>query len=256
MGASSDRWTGLSGWARDFVFAAVLGVVLGLIGPFGTFVQAGPALRLAYWIGLALAVTPIYGVAFRGAVVLERRFNLPGTIWMAVLAIAAAGPVALISSLAATSIWPFLRAMTPLGWLAQALAVSVFIATPYGVLSRRLSPLGPARAPIPTASAEPATLKGRRDLICLRMEDHYVRIYTAAGSELVYLSMREATDILDPAVGLRVHRSWWVARGAVVAVLNDGRNLRLRLANGLEAPVSRSQVGALRAAGWLESEGR
>ena len=51
--------------------------------------------------------------------------------------------------------------------------------------------------------------------------------------------------------GAQTHRSWWVARGGVLGVVEDGRNMRLRLAGGLEAPVSRARVGALREEGWL-----
>jgi len=252
MGTLRARWIGLAGWGRDALFAAVLGAGLGLIGPFGTFVQAGMFVRLAYWIGLSLAVTPVYGAAFRGAATLEGWRGLPGAAWMVVLSIAAVPPVALISSIAATTVWPFLHAMPLMGWLAQALAVSLFIATPYGVISRRLAPFRSAPPPQAAPAVEPPSLKGRRDLICLQMEDHYVRVHSATGSELVYLSMRHATQSLDPRLGRRVHRSWWVARDAVIETLSDGRNLRLRLANGLEAPVSRSQVAALRAAGWLD----
>jgi hypothetical protein len=254
MGASRTRWTGWDGWARDAAFAAALGAVLGLIGPFGTFVQAGVGVRLVYWIGLSLAMTPIYGLAIRGAAALDGWRGLPGAVWMIALAIAAAAPVALISSVVATRVWPYLSAMPPTGWLAQAMAVSLVIVTPYGLLSRRLAPFRPASAP-PAPAVAPPSLKGRRDLICLQMEDHYVRVHTLAGSELVYLSMRDAEQSLDPKLGRRVHRSWWVAREAVVEPLTDGRNLRLRLINGIEAPVSRSQVAVLREAGWL-GEGR
>ncbi|WP_396595682.1 LytTR family DNA-binding domain-containing protein [Brevundimonas sp. R86498] len=51
--------------------------------------------------------------------------------------------------------------------------------------------------------------------------------------------------------GLRVHRSWWVARDAVEAVVPAGRQLRLRLRGGLDAPVSRANTVRLREAGWL-----
>ncbi len=255
MGASSEIWIGWRGWTRDLAFAAVLGTALGLIGPFGTFVQAGPALRLTYWIGLSLAVAPIYGLGLRAASALDGRWRLPGLVWMVGLSLVAAVPVALISSTAATAVWPFLRAMPPLGWLAQSAAVSLLIVAPYGVASRRLAPFAATQAPAHTSLEPPAILKGRRDLICLRMEDHYVRVYTPAGSELAHLSMRDAESSLGADLGLRVHRSWWVARAAVVETVSDGRNLRLRLTNGLEAPVSRGQVAALRKAGWLGGEG-
>ena len=90
-----------------------------------------------------------------------------------------------------------------------------------------------------------------RELLALEMEDHYVRAHTTAGSALVLMRMRDAVAELDGVEGLQVHRSWWVARAAVEREVQDGRNLRLRLRNGLEAPVARNSVPTLRAAGWL-----
>jgi DNA-binding LytR/AlgR family response regulator len=45
--------------------------------------------------------------------------------------------------------------------------------------------------------------------------------------------------------GARVHRSWWVARGAAVRL--DGQTLVLR--NGLSVPVGRTYLQAAREAG-------
>ena len=51
--------------------------------------------------------------------------------------------------------------------------------------------------------------------IALQGEDHYVRIHTALGSELVLMRLGDAIQELDGLEGERVHRSWWVARRAV-----------------------------------------
>jgi DNA-binding LytR/AlgR family response regulator len=56
---------------------------------------------------------------------------------------------------------------------------------------------------------------------------------------------------LKDVEGEQTHRSWWMARSAVEGVVEDGRNLRLKLTGGLEAPVSRANVGRLRTQGWL-----
>lgn len=85
------------------------------------------------------------------------------------------------------------------------------------------------------------------------MEDHYVRVHTAHGSALVLMSLSQAITGLKDVEGVQTHRSWWVARSAITGMVEDGRNLRLRLDGGLEAPVSRARVGLLRDAGWLAS---
>lgn len=91
-----------------------------------------------------------------------------------------------------------------------------------------------------------------QDLLCLSMEDHYVRLHTVRGSALVLMSLSQALEEVGGLEGLQVHRSWWVARRAVEGVIEDGRNLRIRLKGGIEAPVSRASVARLRAAGWLD----
>jgi DNA-binding LytR/AlgR family response regulator len=83
-----------------------------------------------------------------------------------------------------------------------------------------------------------------------------VRAHTARGSDLILIPLKDAIAELEGVDGLQVHRSWWVARGAVAEALSSGRNLTLRLTNGLEAPVSRASIATLRATGWLANEGR
>jgi DNA-binding LytR/AlgR family response regulator len=108
-------------------------------------------------------------------------------------------------------------------------------------------------APNPLLDALPPELGS--DVIALEMEDHYVRVHTALGSEMVLMRLRDAMALMAAHMpdieGRQVHRSWWVARGAVEDVRREGRNVRLVLARGIEAPVARAQVSELRSAGWI-----
>jgi len=74
---------------------------------------------------------------------------------------------------------------------------------------------------------------------------------TQLGSELVLIRMRDAVAEIDGVDGAQVHRSWWVTRDGVADVAREGRNVRLQLSNGLQAPVSRARVQELRAPGWF-----
>lgn len=94
----------------------------------------------------------------------------------------------------------------------------------------------------------PPGLGGR--LLCLEMEDHYLRIHTDRGSDIILMRMSDAESELAGVDGLRVHRSWWVARDAVTGTRRDGTRLLLRLENGLEVPVGKTYRAALREAGW------
>jgi DNA-binding LytR/AlgR family response regulator len=82
-------------------------------------------------------------------------------------------------------------------------------------------------------------------------EDHYLRLHTSKGSELILMRLSDAISELDGLEGAQTHRSWWVAREAVESVKRDGDRVTLQLTGGAEAPVSRPNVRALREAGWF-----
>jgi DNA-binding LytR/AlgR family response regulator len=90
-----------------------------------------------------------------------------------------------------------------------------------------------------------------RDLLALEMEDHYLRIHTAVGSDLILLRLRDAMAELGPARGRQVHRSWWVAAGALASVERDNGKSVLVLRNGLRVPVSKTFRDQVKEAGWL-----
>ncbi len=90
------------------------------------------------------------------------------------------------------------------------------------------------------------------DLLCLRTEDHYLRIHTTAGSDLILFRLKDALAELDGAAGMQVHRSYWVARDAIAAIERTGRKTILVLENGLHVPVSESFLPAVRDANWLD----
>lgn len=76
------------------------------------------------------------------------------------------------------------------------------------------------------------------DLVCIRMEDHYLRVTTQAGEALILMRMRDAMDELQAYPGLRVHRSWWIATPAILRIARKGGRLEVVLSNGRHAPVS------------------
>ena len=116
----------------------------------------------------------------------------------------------------------------------------------------RPSPAKPApKAALPTPPpALPAILRrlphhARGDILCLSMEDHYVRVHTTRGSALLLMRFSDAIAELETTPGLRVHRSWWVAAKAVAEVERSARSIKVRLVNDLRAPVSQPYVQAL-----------
>lgn len=88
-------------------------------------------------------------------------------------------------------------------------------------------------------------------LLALEAYDHYVRVHTSAGAELVSLRFSDAVAELAGAHGFQVHRSWWVAGEAIKGARWRRGSGELELQDGLVVPISRSGAPALRAAGWL-----
>ena len=85
------------------------------------------------------------------------------------------------------------------------------------------------------------------DIIYLKVDDHYVKAYTPAGSGLILMRFADAVADLS-AHGLQVHRSYWVAKRYMKCVMQkDGRTV-LRLTTGQDIPVSRTYLSAVRAA--------
>lgn len=121
----------------------------------------------------------------------------------------------------------------------------------------RLSCNDPGPAAAPGAEATPLTRPRSvfdrlprqlgTDLIYLKVEDHYVKAYTPAGSGLVLMRFADAVAELS-AHGLQVHRSYWVAKPYMKRVMpKDGRTV-VRLTTGQDIPVSRTYLHAVRAA--------
>lgn len=88
-------------------------------------------------------------------------------------------------------------------------------------------------------------------IIALSVEDHYVRVHAAERSEMILMPLAEAVGLVPTDAGQQVHRSWWVARSSVVDARRSGRDFKLCLVDGTEAPVSRTKVQQLRDEGWL-----
>ena len=84
----------------------------------------------------------------------------------------------------------------------------------------------------------------------LTMQDHYVEVVTANGRELVLLRFADALREVPEGLGLRIHRSHWVALAAIQGWRRDNGRLLLTMPDGTELPVSRSYLGDIKAAGF------
>ena len=246
--------------AVEILLIAAIGLALAALGPFGSYaVPFGT--RAAWWIGFILAGYAIFRPMLVAAGWLDERIGI-GRMPAQLLVVAiGAVPLSLLIDLFLDRMLAPGTSRFPLLYV-QVLGIGIVV----GFLMDRLLgapapsppvPLEPAAAPPPRPrflGRVPPTIGPR--LLCLSMEDHYVRAHGAEGSALILMRLRDAMAELDGLPGLQVHRSWWVAADAVERVERDGARLRLRLANGLLVPVARSQEGAVRAQGWHMADRR
>lgn len=78
------------------------------------------------------------------------------------------------------------------------------------------------------------------DLVHIKSEDHYCHVFHKNGDLYVRAKFRGLIDQVDPALGMIVHRSHWVAFGAVKSVDISRQSPCVRLITGTEAPISKA----------------
>ena len=240
------------------------------IGPFGTYDSIGPLDRVGYWAVTMGANWLVCG----GAIVLALHIARAGSRQRRMLAIALA---ALVAAIPGAGVVFTAEALFRPGYADAGALPTIYLSVAVLMLAigslvdrcpRRMARgdqrLGSedgekvAAADDDDATADPvACFLGRlppelgRDLVFLKMADHYVEAFTTAGSTLVLMRFADAVAELEGADGLRVHRSYWVARTHVTGAARRRGRTTLRLTGGHEAPVSRGYLGDVRAAGLV-----
>ena len=132
---------------------------------------------------------------------------------------------------------------------------SSLVMTALAFLVRRQQPTqthaAPPSAPPPKFLARlPPQLAGA-EIFAVEAEDHYLRLHTSLGQDLILMRLVDAIAELEGVEGAQTHRSWWVARAAITSAERlDGR-ATLTLKDGAEVPVSRGFAKKLRSAGWF-----
>jgi DNA-binding LytR/AlgR family response regulator len=152
-----------------------------------------------------------------------------------------------------------LRPFRPFSLLWQVLIISALVMALRALVWRPVRTQVQTRVvmapPLPEAEAAfRRRLSAKRRaarLIAVEAYDHYLRVHTDAGSELVTARFAEALDELAGAHGYQTHRSWWIAANAIEAVRWRRGVGEARLAGDVVAPVSRTRAPALKAAGWF-----
>ena len=241
---------------RAFVIALL---VAGFLAVSGAFDPLGHSLtvRLAYW-GLTMTATTATALALGAAIdrldVFDERPRVRLALAAAVIAAPLTGLVWVISLRFGIIQADGLAGLAGLAGLYPSVLLITAVMTTLNAMAapRTHATHAGSEASNPPRFLDrlPAKLRGA-ELYAVSAEDHYLRLHTSRGSDLILLRLADAIAELEGIEGAQTHRSWWVAKAAVTdAKRGDGRAV-LTLKGGAEAPVSRSYARALRAAGWF-----
>ena len=88
-------------------------------------------------------------------------------------------------------------------------------------------------------------------ILRLKVKDHFVDVVGRSGRVRLRMRFADAIKEMEPVEGYCIHRSHWVAAGAIGSVRREGGKVYLCLINGDEVPVSRKYRPDLEAAGVL-----
>jgi hypothetical protein len=94
-----------------------------------------------------------------------------------------------------------------------------------------------------------SALPGDAEIMAIKAEEHYIKVWSTAGTDLVRYRFGDAVADADAdsLPGDQVHRSWWVRWDAVTGVQRRGRALELSLGDdGPRVPVSRAHMALVR----------
>lgn len=262
-------WRSLHRELNGQFFAIVIsaGVILAVIGPFGTYDELSFAQRLIYFPTLCAGIGACMVTAIRYTIrrklrplVQQLPYILLGS---AIAAVPGTAIVAIVAEL--------MRDMPPdkglLEYIEDWFQVT-FVGTLIGAIAYQRTEYEPAQptselstTETPVSPAATAALPNQclfhsrlghtlqhAEIVSLTMQDHYIEVTTDMGTEMVLMRFGDAIDELEGLDGMRIHRSHWVSLPHVQSLTRSGQKAQVLLTDGRSLPVSRTYFGDLDAA--------
>lgn len=84
------------------------------------------------------------------------------------------------------------------------------------------------------------------DVIALKAEQHYVKVFTSERSFMTLYRFSDAVAEMDPEAGRQVHRSYWVRTAAIRKIRRAAKKFELELDNEMRVPVSAPNSGLVK----------
>ena len=230
------------------ITSVIAGFILSILAPYGTG-NFSLVTRLAFWTGLCIAG----GCGAGGFDLLLSKFKRSIKPWQQALG-QSIGATVMVSLLYFGLTLITASAMPSIGTVFQILfyiwVISITICG-VGMLIR-------AKRIVPTIiPSRPALIERLKphlrnaEIYAISAEDHYVRVMTSKGDDLILMRLSDAIKEVSPLKGLSPHRSWWVAESGIKQVKKSDGKISLILNNDSIAPVSRNAAKSVREAGWV-----
>lgn len=234
------------------------GLFLGFVGAADSY-QYSLLLRLCFWLGLC-SVAGLIAITIEGAMTLFGLRSSNPIVWWAALtstlAIAMVPVIFLVNSTGSYSPIADLPVFTLNSFAISGalVALRLIVGT---MLSRSdtatdtqvtVEEKQSAQKPAILKRLNPSLMAGQ--LLALKSEGHYLRVYTDRGSELILMRLKDAIPETGPIEGMQVHRSWWLARrNGMERRSIDGR-IELKIDDETWAPISRTYRSQWKAEDW------
>lgn len=242
--------------ARELAILSGVSLFLAFLRPFGTSADVPLAWVFAFW-WILIITGSVFGELTVWA---YYRLRPDGPDWLMIIVtslVSAAGVTGVLLLMRTLSRgWVSIGSETFLSLYPYVLVISIAMTLLGYTLSRAFDMAGPDfvhkvdDSEAVRAFLERLPVRYRTgDLWAVSSEDHYLRVHTSLGSDLILMRLSDAVRELDRVDGLQVHRSWWVSRSGIKSARRDGGKVLLELKSGEDVPVSRSYQQSVRDAG-------
>ncbi|WDE01385.1 LytTR family DNA-binding domain-containing protein [Thalassomonas actiniarum] len=244
----------------DCLVLLIAGVVLALLAPFGMN-KIALGSNIAFWVTACFVGHLLYSPLFFFGTKYLQRFPLP--VWAGLLLLSVVGGFLMCFVITFIS-WLYLggRAdyladipiLFPKTFLIGVIITLVKLFKHYikhqnEQLAQQKQIQQEQETSVNFMAKLPKDKRGT--LLCLEMDDHYLKVHTDKGHHMLLMRLKDALEDLVHYPGLQTHRSWWVAEEAIRESVKQERKVSLRLSNDLLVPVSRTYLPQLKARNLL-----
>ena len=245
--------------SKFWIGAVAVIAILTVAGPFDTLNDLEFAPRLVYWAAISLVTWPMgMGCSIYFGVGLFQR-GVPEWIARIIGGLIGGIPIgffvwAINKYIAGNDIGTFEDLVRLIGYTT---IISAAVSILYYLLESSVRPEGQstslANGSITSHVQTPTSpFFGRlpvelgKDLISLQAQDHYIKVTTNKGSEMILMRLADAEKELETIPGIRTHSSWWVSHRHIEDTERENEKTSIILSNGEKVPVSRTYAKAVR----------